>query len=421
MIRVGGFEADLGFVSLLSKRLHIEKLAVRDIAANIARKEDGKLNINEVPGAQPQDPAAKSKYDEWTEWLTQKGKDADWTELWNKYQEYQKKKQEARKEEEAKKARGEKTKVVLAYDPDLRWEPGRRDPLVRIDLLQIKNLAIKMTDRSGKGGNLPPITSLEAQGAQLSEKPGWNDAPLTLSGSGLLADGKSGKLSFKVSYLPAKSDVEVKVEGVPVTDWRAAYENSVPVNVDGGQATLQTTAGILTGNVDGKVALRIDQLKVSARPGQKPILGLSPEMSGYAIQGINAYGEKLPVEVAAAVTGPIESPSVQAKLSFLEIAKKGLEMMGRKELQKYIDSLGGEVDSLKKGVGDKLAPVTGDAQKAVEAIKTGDTKALEDAAKKAQEDAKALKDKDELKKKADELKKLEDLNPFKKKKTEEKK
>jgi len=348
MVRVGGFEADLGFVSLLSKRLHIEKLAVRDIAANVARKEDGKLNVNELPGAQPKDPAAKSKYDEWTEWMTQKGKDADWSELWNKYQEYRKKKQEAQKEEEAKKARGEKTKVQLAYDSDLRWDPLRRDPLVRIDLLQIKNLALRMTDRSGKGGNLPAITSLEVQGAQLSEKPGWNDAPLTLSGSGLLADGKSGKLSFKVSYLPAKSDVEFKVEGVPITDWRAAYEKSVPVNVDAGQASLQTNAGILTGNVDGKVTLRIDQLKVSAKPGQKPILGLSPEMSGYAIQGINAYGEKLPVEVAAAVTGPLEDPSVQAKVSFLEIAKKGLEMLGKKELQKYIDALGGEVDSSRK-------------------------------------------------------------------------
>lgn len=421
MVKVGGFEADLGFVSLLSKRLHIEKLAVKDVAANVARKEDGKLNVTELPGAQPTDPAAKSKWDEWTEWLTQKGKDADWTEIWNKYQEYRKKADEKRKEEEAKKARGEKVaRPELAYDPDLRWDPGRSDPLVRVDLLQLKNVALKMTDRSGKGGNLPAITSLEATGAQLSEKPGWNAQPLTLTGSALLADGKSGKLSFKVSHLPAKSDVEFKVEGVPVTDWRAAYEKSVPVNVDGGQATLSTKAGILTGNVDGQVALRVDQLKVSAKPGGKPILGLSPEMSGYAIQGINAYGEKLPVEVGAAVTGPLEGPSIQAKVSFLEIAKKGLEMMGRKELQKYIDALGGEVDALKKTGMEKLAPVTGDATKAVEAIKSGDTKALDEAAKKAQEDAKALQDKDALKKKADEVKKLEDLNPFKKKKDEKK-
>ena len=107
---------------------------------------------------------------------------------------------------------------------------------------------------------------------------------------------------------------------------------------------------------------------------------------------------------------------MHAKVSFLEIAKKGLEMLGRKELQKYIDALGGEADALKKAGVEKLAPVTGDAKKAIDAIKTGDAKSLDDVTKKAQTDAKALQDKDALKKKADEMKKLEELNPFKKKK-----
>jgi hypothetical protein len=416
MVRVGGFEADLGFVSLLRKRLHIEKLAVRDIAANVARNSDGKLNVTEVPGAQPQDEASKAKWNEWAEWLTQKGKDADWTEMWNKYQEYRKKSDEARKEEEAKKARGEKTKVELAYESDLRWEPPKADPLVRIDAVEIKNLAVKMTDRSGKGSAPPAITSVEAAGAQVSTRPGWNGVPVTFSGTGLLADGKSGKLTFKVSYLPAKSDVEFKVDSVPIVDYRAMFEKSVPVNVDGGQASLATKAGTRTGMIDGQVNLRIDQLKISQKPGGKPILGLNAETSGYAIQGINAYGEKFPVEIAAAVTGPVEDPTVQTNVAFLEIAKKGLEQMGRKELQKYIDAIDGEVNAIKKGVADKIAPVTTDATKAVDAIKAGDVKGAEDAAKKIQTDVKAVGDKDELKKKAEELKKLEDLNPFKKKK-----
>jgi uncharacterized protein (TIGR03546 family) len=415
MVRVGGFEADLGFVSLLSKQIHIEKLAVKDIAANVARKEDGKLNVTDVPGAQPQGEAGKSKWTEYTDWLSRKGKDADWAEMWNKYQEYRKNADEERKAEEAAKARGEKPKTVLAYDADLRWVSPKGTPRVRVDLIELKNVSLKVTDRSGKGAVPPGITSLEAQGTAISEKPGWNGAPLTVKGSGLLADGKSGKISFTLSYLPGKSDVDFSVDGVPVVDWRAVYEKTVPVNVDGGKATLSTKAGVRTGNIDGQAVLRIDQLKVSAKPGQKPILGLNAETSGYAIQGINAYGEKLPIEVTAGVTGPLDSPSINAKLSFLEIAKKGLEMMGRKELQKYIDALGGEVDALKKGVGDKLAPIQSDATKAVDALKSGDVKGVQDAATKLQTDTKALQDKDELKKKADELKKLEDLNPFKKK------
>jgi hypothetical protein len=94
--------------------------------------------------------------------------------------------------------------------------------------------------------------------------------------------------------------------------------------------------------------------------------------------------------------------------------------MGRKELQKYIDALGGEVDSLKKGVGDKLAPIQGEAGKAVEALKTGDVKGVQDAATKLQTDTKALQNKDELKKKTEDLKKLPADLPFLKKKEEKK-
>src|SRR6185503_4769115 len=133
MVRVGSFECDLGFVSLLSKQFHIEKLELRDIAANIARKEDGKLNVTDLPGAQPKDEAAQSKWAEYTEWLSQKGRDADWSEMWNKYQEYRKKADEERKAEEAKKARGEKTKTVLAYDADLRWVSPKGAPMVDAD------------------------------------------------------------------------------------------------------------------------------------------------------------------------------------------------------------------------------------------------------------------------------------------------
>jgi hypothetical protein len=57
-------------------------------------------------------------------------------------------------------------------------------------------------------------------------------------------------------------------------------------------------------------------------------------------------------------------------------------------------------------VGDKLAPIQGEAGKAVDALKTGDVKGVQDAATKIQGDTKALQNKDDLKKKADDLKGL---------------
>ncbi len=421
IVRIGGFTADLDFGDLLRKRLHIEKLLLRDVAGNVVRNTDGKLNINEIPAAQPTDPAAKGPWGEYMTWLTDKGKDADVTELWKKYQEYRRKSAE-KKAEEAKAGKTAAAKVALDYDPDLRWERERRDPLVRADSIEIKNLNFRMTDRSAKGGGIPTVTSVVAEATQLSTMPGWNAQPLKLSGSGLLADGKSGRLTFSLSYLPGASEVDFKIEGVPVTDFKGMYEKSLSVNVDAGTAVLATKAGVKTGMIDGAVNLQIDKLKISSKPGETKILGLDAQTSGYAIQGINAYGEKLPVTVGATITGPAEDPSINVKLAFLEIAKKGLEMLGKQELQKYIDKLGGEVDSIKKLGTEKLTPITGEANKAVEALKAGDAKAVEDSAKKIQQDVKALPEaKKDLETKKDQVKDAFDLFKKKDPKKDEKK
>jgi hypothetical protein len=421
IVRIGGFTADLDFGDLLRKRLHVEKLLLRDVAGNVVRNADGKLNINEVPAAQPADPSAKGPWDEWMTWLTDKGKDADATELWKKYQEYRRKSAE-KKAEEAKAGKTAAAKVALDYDPDLRWERERRDPLVRADSIEIRNLAFRMTDRGAKGGAVPSLTSVSAEGTQLSTSPGWNGQPIQLKGNGLLSEGKSGKLEFTVSYLPGKSSVDFKIEGVPVTDLKGFYEKSVPVQVDAGTATLGTKAGVNAGTIDGAVNLQIDKLKISPKPGETKILGLDAQTSGYAIQGINAYGEKLPVTIGATVTGPAEDPSVNVKLAFLEIAKKGLEMLGKKELQQYIDKLGGEADAIKKMGADKLNPITGDSQKAVDALKKGDAKGVQESVNKAQQDAKALPDaKKDAEQKKDEVKNALDLFKKKDPKKDEKK
>jgi uncharacterized protein (TIGR03546 family) len=421
IVRIGGFTADLHFGDLLRKRLHIEKLLLRDVAGNVVRNADGKLNINEVPAAQPADPAAKGPWDEWMGWLTDKGKDADPTELWKKYQEYRRKSAE-KKAEEAKAGKTAAARVALDYDPDLRWERERRDPLVRADSIEIKNLSFRMTDRSAKGSGIPSITSVSVEGTQLSTMPGWNGQPLNFSGNGLLADGKSGKLLFILSWLPSKCEGGFSIEDVPVTDFKGFYEKSVPVNVDAGVATLSTKADVNAGMIDGKIVLKINKLKISPKPGETKILGLDAQTSGYAIQGINAYGEKEPVMVAATVSGPAEDPSVNVKLAFLEIAKKGLELLGKQELQKYIDKLGGEVDAMKKIGADKLTPIAGESQKAVDALKKGDTKAVMESATKVQQDVKSLPDaKKDVETNKDQVKDAFDLFKKKDPKKDEKK
>jgi uncharacterized protein (TIGR03546 family) len=412
MLRVGGFEADLGFLSLLSKRLHIEKLAVRDVAAAVVRSEDGKLNVAQVPAAKPEDPAEQQAWNEWLDWLAKKGQDTDWAEVWKKYQEHKKKGEAKKREEEEVAKKTGKKRVVLAYDPALAWTPPRAEPALRIDLVEVKNVGLTVTDKAQKQGGLPSLTGVAGRVADVSSRPGWNGKPVAVDLQGALG---AGALALRGTWLPGTSNLDLKLSDVPVVDYRAIYEKSVPVKVEGGKAVLATTAGTAGGRIDGKVQLRIEKLKIAAKPGEPKILGLDPEMSAYAIQGINAYGEKLPVELQAGVKGPVEDPSIDATLPFLEIAKKGLEMMGKQELQRVIDRLGGEVDGLKKAAGAAAAPVQKEAEKAVEALKKGDVKAVEDSVKKAQE---GVKNPEETKKEVQ--KTTEGLKDLFKKKDEKK-
>lgn len=423
MIRIGSFETDLGFTDLLSKRFRLEKLVLKDVALSVARKTDGSLNVADLPAAKPDAQASdgeKSAWEEYSKWLHEKGKDQDWSEIWKKYQGYRQKKQEAKKAAEKE----EKKAARLPYDPRACWEPRRRIPLFRIDHIEVENLALAVADRAPGTSPLPSLQSVGVKGTRISTMPGWDGEPMRLEGSGKFTGATSGTLNFAFRYLPDRAEGEVKIASIPLADLKPLYEKSLPVEVEKGLLTATSQGSLATGTIDTNVNLRIDQLKIAAKPGQAGILGLDAQTSGYAIQGINAYGEKLPVVVGVAVTGPVGNPSVQGKVPFLEIAKKGLEMLGRQELQKYIDRIGGEVDQLKQKGLEKVVPLQKDFEavqsESIKALKTGDLTGVQEALRKGQVDAKAVQDtkeiKEDAKKKVDDAKGVIDL--FKKKKKE---
>jgi uncharacterized protein (TIGR03546 family) len=429
MVRIGGFQADLHFTDLLRGRLHLERLAVQDVACNVERKEDGKLNVTELPAARPAPGAPageRAAWEDFVKWLNEHGKDVDWSELSKKYAAYREKaaREKAREKEEAKKDPS-KRPAPPPYDKNLRWAFERAVPLVRVSRVEVKNLALHVSDRAAKGGGVPSVTHVEATGAELSTRPGWNGAPLTLEGKGKLAGGKSGEVTFRLSVLPDATRLEFGVAAVPLADLRPWYEKSVPVTVEQGRATVTSKGSLSGGSVDLSVNLQLDGLRVSSRQDQPRILGLDEQTSGYAIQGINAYGEKLPIVVGAAVVGPVGDPSLQAKVPFLEIAKKGLEMLGKKELQAYIDKIDGQVAALKQAGAEKLVPLEGSFKnvqdQSVKALQTGDLSGLKESIEKGKGDVKTVTDVKDTKKTVEDAKKtLEDLNPFKKKKDDKK-
>jgi hypothetical protein len=64
------------------------------------------------------------------------------------------------------------------------------------------------------------------------------------------------------------------------------------------------------------------------------------------VEGINRYAQDLPVVIGFAIDGEVSSPQVHWEEPLLEIAREGLLMEGRRELQGVIDRLGLQIDAL---------------------------------------------------------------------------
>lgn len=411
MVQIGKFEADLGFVELLSKRIHIENLSVSDVSWNVARDEDGKLNVTQLPAAQPDPnagPEEKAAWQEYLEWLEEKGKDVDWAEVYRKYMEYRRKK--AEEEERIEKGEQEPVEVVLEYDPDARWVPKTRMPFFRVDRIAVENFSLNVAEA---GGSLPSLTQVSGQGTHISTIPGWDSQPMALKGEGKLNDGKSGQIRFTISYLPGNASADIGLSSVPLTELKPLYEDSLPVNVEAGTVTVGTKGTMREGVIDSSAGLRIDQLKVAEKAGAPPLFGMSPEHSGYIIQGINAYGEELPIEADVAVVGPADDPEVKGGVPFLEIAKEGLKRLGKKEFDKVIAAIDGQLTEMKaeaEKVAEKAKSEALEAgAKSVEALKKGDVKGAQEELLKKKDGVKA-EDLKNIKEKPADLKKVgEDL------------
>ena len=70
------------------------------------------------------------------------------------------------------------------------------------------------------------------------------------------------------------------------------------------------------------------------------------DTSDRVIEGINRYAEEIPIVFGSAIGGPADAPELDWEAPWLEVAREGLLMTGRGELESTIAQLGLKIDEL---------------------------------------------------------------------------
>jgi hypothetical protein len=333
LVRIGDLVADLDFGELLARRFVIEELSASDVVARVERDADGTFNVAKLPAAESAG---------WGEFAA-KVPDLDYAGLWKRLSAWRSKRAAAPPPPPAPKP---------DYDASLAWIPPGRQPRFRVVLAELRNVKL----------GLPAFDTLSLRVEELSAEPGWNGKPLRIAGNGLEAAVRADG-----------ADLRIALENAPLVGLKACYERSLPVAVEAGSATIAFEARS-SARLDASAKLRLGGLKLALKPGQKSFLGLDPEASAHAIEGLNLYCAKAPLAFGARIEGPAEDPAVSVDVDLLATARKGLLDAGKQELEAR---LGRQVEILR-----------GASSKAVDAAKAGDVDALKKVVPGARDDAK---------------------------------
>jgi hypothetical protein len=205
-------------------------------------------------------------------------------------------------------------------------------------------------------GKLPRITMLEVTMENLSINSRLARRPIRLGLRGQLEEGGSFNLAAQLDYRqePAVRKYEIELNKVDLPGFADVYAASLPVRIESGKLNLSTELIIEGEAVQATNNVLLEGLGLELRGDS--IFGLDPATSAKVIQGINRYGEEYPIVFGFLIDGPSSAPKFHWEKPLLEVAQKGLKLLGQRELQRYIDQLGMEIIDLEK-MGESEVPL----------------------------------------------------------------
>jgi len=331
LVAIPEVSINLGLVPLLSGRVVFDRVAIADVSLHVKRELDGTLNVDNV----------STGWDAtgYLEWAGRYADRVDWLGLLRNLLDY----------------------LAAWQPPPPREDPyarfaGRRDfadfkPPFAVRRIEIGRVLISLADERSISGNrgLPPLTLFEVEISNFAYPGTLSDAPVTIALRGRFGDDPNSGFALSATFESRQdrststfSFEATRVDLVPIAE---LYETTVPVRWVSGLVTLSGALKLDGNAADGEVSFLLEDLELEAH-AQRPLFGLSVSASDQVIEGINRYAREAPIVFAADIDGTGKSPTLEWEAAVLEIAREGLLMLGRRELDGLIGQLGARVDDL---------------------------------------------------------------------------
>ncbi len=320
---------DAGMLPLLEKRVVFNAVEIGDIYLHVERESDGTLNVDDFTEGW--------NADGYIEWAKEHANQVDWLGLLRRFIAYL--------------GESRPRKADLSRYAGGRSFPGFA-PSFAVERLEIGRVHLTLADARQSDDSFPPILLREVEIANLASPARLARNPVRLSLKGEMGDDSQAAFALTAQF-DDRGDAsahtyDLEVRDIDLTRFVWLYGTTLPFDIVSGRATLTAKVTVAGNEVSGEVSIVLDGLRVAQRPEQ-PMFGLSSDLAQRAMDGINRYAQDLPIVVGCAIDGTSEAPQIHYEKPLLEIARQGLLMEGRRELQGAIDQIAAQIGSLGPG------------------------------------------------------------------------
>ncbi len=355
LVEIPRLTLDAGMVPLLAKRVVFNNIVIADASVHVKREADGTLNIDNA--------ASGWNVAGYLDWAAEHARRVDWLGLLRRFIDYL----------------GDVRPLPPRGDPYALYRGGRSfarsSPSFSIERIEIGRVLISLKDELEPegGGPLPPITLFEVELSNLAFPANLRSGPVFVRLHGQWGDDPESGFEVSARFESSGSTYEFSVTRLDLPRLASFYATTLPVTIESGKASLTGQLRLEGETASGDVSFLLEALRLR---GDRSLFGLPAETSEEAVSGINRYAEELPIVFGSKIGGSAEAPTLEWEAPLLEVAREGLLMIGRRELESTIEQLGLRIEGL-GGLED--VPISPDYEELQAATNSAASRIIEEA------------------------------------------